>query len=183
MTPPELETPEDRLSEAVRETNHSAIYLLRTTQQHHVQLSAMADQKASIIIGAAFVVLALAFGKASGGEQLPIALLILVIAMAMSALLAAWAVMPRFAKSPRHGANMLFFGHFTAISEAEYVKQIHEVLASETSVHEAMARDIHQQGMVLRFRKFRFLAWSYRVLIVGAILASLCYLAHFFHLI
>ena len=29
----------------------SVIYMLRNTQQHHVHLSAMADQKASILIG------------------------------------------------------------------------------------------------------------------------------------
>ena len=43
--------------------SQAAIYLLRTTQQNHVSLSMMADQKASILIGAAFVLLTILFAN------------------------------------------------------------------------------------------------------------------------
>ena len=39
-----------------------AVYMLRNVQQHHVQLSAMADLKASIVITAASIVLSIAVG-------------------------------------------------------------------------------------------------------------------------
>ena len=54
----------------------NAVHLVRTVQQSHVQLSAMADQKASILMGATFVIFTITIGQARGGEA-PVALLIL----------------------------------------------------------------------------------------------------------
>ena len=45
-----------------------AIYMVRTMQQHHVQLSIMADQKANMLIGATFVVLTLAIGQSQSSS-------------------------------------------------------------------------------------------------------------------
>jgi hypothetical protein len=85
--------------------------------------------------------------------------------------------MPRFGKVPVSGRNNLFFGHFTALTEQEYVDRIHEILHSETSIHEAMARDIYQLGRVLRFRKYRYLGWSYRVLVAGGLASAMLFAA------
>jgi hypothetical protein len=160
-----------------RERSHNAIYLLRTTQQHHVQLSAMADQKASIIIGAAFVLLAMVFGKASSGMEIPHALVMLATTLMLSGLLAALAVMPRFGKAPKSGSNPLFFGHFTALPEDEYVKNLVDILESDETIYETMSRDIYQLGRVLRFRKYRYLGWSYRALVVGGLLSAAVFVA------
>src|SRR5688572_27248434 len=74
--------------------SNSAIYLLRTTQQHHVQLSAMADQKASILMGAAFVVLTILVGQMENGG-LSVAVVTLSVFSLLSALFAVLAVIPR----------------------------------------------------------------------------------------
>ena len=44
----------------------NAIHVVRTAQQIHVQLSAMADQKASILMGATFVIFTITIGQAHG---------------------------------------------------------------------------------------------------------------------
>ena len=92
------------------------IQALRTTQQHHVQLSLMADHKANMLIGATFIVFTLAIGQSKSGDM-SIPLMILAIAAFASAGLAAIAVMPSF--TPRKGGptNLLFFGGFGALSE------------------------------------------------------------------
>ena len=43
-------------------TRSSVDYMLRTTQQHHVELSKMADQKASILVGASLALIGINFG-------------------------------------------------------------------------------------------------------------------------
>jgi hypothetical protein len=62
----------------------NAIHMVRTTQQIHVQLSAMADHKASILMGATFVIFTITIGQARAASP-PIALLILGAAAFFSA--------------------------------------------------------------------------------------------------
>lgn len=54
--------------ETPRQFAHSATHLARTTQTVHITLSQMADQKASILMGAAFVTFTLAIGQARTGS-------------------------------------------------------------------------------------------------------------------
>jgi len=49
--------------------NNAVNYLLRTAQQSNVHLSAMADQKASIVLGAAFVMATVASGDLISAED------------------------------------------------------------------------------------------------------------------
>tara|TARA_R110000850_G_scaffold31773_11_gene87183 strand:+ start:250 stop:768 length:519 start_codon:yes stop_codon:yes gene_type:complete len=152
-----------------------AVYALRTTQQHHVQLSMMADHKANMLIGATFIVFTLAIGQSQTGN-LSLPLLILAIAAFASAGLAAIAVMPSFA--PRKGGptNMLFFGGFSTLSEDEFVERLlSEEFQSQETVYRAMLRDIYQMGTVLGHKKYRFLGWAYRVFLAGLTLTFIAY--------
>lgn len=152
-----------------------AIYALRTTQQHHVQLSMMADHKANMLIGATFIVFTLAIGQSRTGE-LSVPLMILAIAAFASAALAAVAVMPSFAPRKDGPANLLFFGGFNNLSEEEFVERLlNEEFQTQESVHRAMLRDIYQMGIVLGRKKFRFLGWAYRVFLFGLTLTFIAY--------
>lgn len=56
-------------------SNH-AIHLMRTAQMSTLKLSQMADQKASILLGATFLVFSLSVSRALTG-QMPVSLMIL----------------------------------------------------------------------------------------------------------
>lgn len=151
------------------------IQALRTTQQHHVQLSLMADHKANMLIGATFIVFTLAIGQSKSGDM-SIPLMILAIAAFASAGLAAIAVMPSF--TPRKGGptNLLFFGGFSALSEEEFIERLlREKFETQESVYRAMLRDIYQMGAILGRKKYRFLGWAYRVFLIGLTLTFLAY--------
>ncbi|WP_260580721.1 Pycsar system effector family protein [Sphingopyxis sp. PET50] len=153
----------------------NAAHLVRTTQQLTMQLSQMADQKASILMGATFVVFTLAVGQArSGGGALAMPLTILATFSFLSALLAVSAVLPRVGKGPpvdyRDGkdhSNILFFGRFAQMSEDEFIAAIKERMRTEEDMYEAMLRDTYQNGIVLARRKYRYLAYAYRLFVVG----------------
>ena len=152
----------------------SVIYMLRTVQQHHVHLSAMADQKASILIGASFVVLTLIFGQANTAG-LSVALLILALSSLISASFAVMAVMPRFKVSGQgsNTFNPLFFGSYANLPFEEYLATMNELIQTDARVYRAMILDIHQMGRVLYLKKYRFLTYSYMVFLVGLILSFL----------
>lgn len=149
-----------------------AIHMLRTATQANLTLSQMADQKASILMGATFVVFTISVGQASGG-RFPLPLIILALFAGLSALLAVAAILPRIrAEAPQDEAlNLLFFGAFTQLSEAEFVARVLSGLNSDEQVFRTMLRDLYQNGQVLKRRKYRLLRWAYLAFLFGLMLS------------
>jgi hypothetical protein len=144
----------------------NAVHVVRTAQQIHVQLSGMADQKASILMGAAFLIFTLAIREAETARpSLP--LLILGGSAFLSAVCAAFAVMP--ATRFRGGAkpNLLFFGSFSHMGEEPFVDDVVALMRDDEESFRAMARDLYQNGVVLARKKYRLLGWAYRIFLAG----------------
>ena len=147
--------------------------LLRTVQQHHVQLSLMADMKANILITISSILLTIALARANDPNLRP-ALLTLAVACLISLVLAIIAILPTFARRKKlTHPNMLFFGHFASMTEDEYFREMEEMLASDPRLIEVAVRDIHSQGVYLFRKKYRFLRFAYVALLFGFILATL----------
>lgn len=154
------------------------VYLLRTTQQIQYQLSQMADQKASMLLAITFVIFTISIGRGNAAiPQLP--MLILGAAAFASAFLAVLAVLPSVGAKPRPGGkiNILFFGAFTRMPEAEFVETLLETATSSRAVGEAFAHDIYQNGQVLAGKKYRLLGYAYRVLLAGLVCSLIAFVA------
>jgi len=148
-----------------------SVNALRTVQQLTLTLSQMADQKASILMGATFVVFSISISRALDGH-LPWSLAVLAFFSFFSALLAVMAVMPSVSRSgpaPKD-RNLLFFGHFAAMDEEEWTLAVLERLQSEESLYRTMLRDMYQNGQVLYRRKYRYLGYAYRVFVIGLVM-------------
>lgn len=154
-----------------------AIHLVRTTMQVNLTLSQMADQKASILMGATFVVFTISVGQASRGD-FPLALMVLAISSFLSALCAVAAILPsiRPPAALPGSENMLFFGVFTQFGEDEFADRIVGQLGHDEAVFRAMLRDIYQNGQVLQRKKYRFLGYAYRIFLVGLTVTLITFL-------
>jgi Family of unknown function (DUF5706) len=144
----------------------SALLVLRTAHQHHSSMGAMADVKASFLLAASLLVFALAI---SGGKTMPLG--VLTVAALATAIAATLALTPRVLVM-REGAdqaevNLLFCGHFSEMDEAQYVTRLRDLLGSEQSAQDALARDLYQTGLILHQKKFRHLATAYTVALLG----------------
>ena len=163
----------DAAAEGTPGASHAnAIHLIRTMQQHHVTLSAMADQKASIIIGVNSVIFALVVKEAAHNA----ALLVLAATSGLAAVLCMLAVLPALGnggvwagKAPQPPPNLLFFGGFTQMSEADWIDWLEHTNQDDLAIQRAMARDVYQLGQVLANKKYKYLGWGYRVFIFGLI--------------
>lgn len=164
-----------------REFSPNAIHLLRTAQINTLTLSQMADQKASILIGATFVVFSLAVTRLIGSE-LDWSTLCLAATAFLSSLCAVIAVLPAMGKVPqdRQAFNPLFFGHFTSLTTEEWSDELLERLTSDEELFRAMLKDIHQNGQVLQRRKYRFLTYAYRLFLGGLAITMAVYAAESF---
>jgi hypothetical protein len=159
-------------------SNH-AIHLLRTTQQINVALSQMADTKASILMGATFLVFTICVGQASDGT-LPAALAVLAAFAFVSAMCAVFAVLPSVGRPPPPGAdqarpNSLFFGHFSHRDETAWTEEILEDLRADETAFRLILHDIYQNGQVLQHKKYRFLGYAYRSFMAGLVLTVITF--------
>jgi Family of unknown function (DUF5706) len=150
--------------------------LLRTVQQHHVHLSALADTKAGLIITISSIVLTIALSRA-GDPQLRAALLTLAMACLLALLLAIFAVLPTFEpRRARRGAqrrNLLFFGHFATLTEEEFLDEMERIMDNDPVLYETALRDIYALGAYLYRKKYRLLRMSYVALVAGFLLATM----------
>lgn len=157
----------------------NAVHLLRTVQNNNLTLSQMADQKASILMGATFVVFSIAVGRSFGGHM-PWSLAVLAVFAFLSALSAVLAVLPSVGRpKPGQGTNPLFFGHFAYREEEEWTGAVLADLEADETVFRTMLHDIYQNGLVLQRRKYRYLAWAYRIFVIGLIATLATFVAEF----
>ena len=164
---------------AARSLPVNAIHLIRTTQTIHVSLSQMADQKASILMGATFVIFTITIGQSRGGQMAPLPLLVLGGFAFFAAVLAVLAILPATRSRAVPTQNPLFFGSFTRLSEEDYVEQMLDLVATDESICRAMAHDIYQNGMVLERKKYRLLGYAYRVFLVGLTASLITFIADY----
>ena len=159
-------------------SNH-AIHLVRTSQQINLTLSQMADAKASILMGATFLVFTIAVGQARNGA-LPWSLAVLALFAFISAMCAVFAVLPSVsspdsAKLNDGKPNKLFFGYFTHMDEAEWTDSILAELHTDETVFRTMLHDIYQNGQVLQRKKYKYLAYAYKSFMAGLTLTAITF--------
>lgn len=163
-------------------SNH-AIHLVRTSVQTNLMLSQMADTKASILMGATFVVFTIAVGQARGGEM-PWSLAVLALFAFVSAMCAVFAVLPSVsspnsAKLNDGKPNKLFFGYFTHMDEDAWADSILAELRADETVFRTMLHDVYQNGQVLQRKKYRYLAYAYRSFMAGLVLTVVTFAIEF----
>ena len=154
-----------------------AIHLLRTAQINNLALSQMADQKASILMGATFVVFSLVVSRTLVGEP-PLSLMVLGGFAVASSICAVAAVIPSTGPGrtlPKKGVNRLFFGHYALMDEPEWSEGLLEEFTDDETLFRLALHDIHQHGAMLYRRKYRFLGWAYRLFVAGLALTVLAF--------
>jgi hypothetical protein len=168
------------MDEPLPQSHAHSIYLLRTVQQQHVTLSMMADQKANMLLGVTSVVMALVVREGRLDGLSPAVLVMGAFSFA-AALLCMMAVIPKIGgprpdTRPEARPNLLFFGIFAELDEDDYLHRMQQVMASDAEIYATMVRDVHQQGLLLKRKKYYWLGWAYRVFIAGLVLTLLTFL-------
>ena len=175
----------DKAFASVPERNTGDV-LLRTMQQHHVQLSVMADTKANIIITVSSIILTLVLGKMDD-PNLRAAMMTLGGFIFAALLLAVVSVLPKYRplrvgpnQSRPETFNLLVFGHFSELPKQRFLLAIADSLQADGWVYEAMAKDVYGMGYYLAHYKYRFLRLSYIFFLGGFVFAALVEAVHLY---
>src|SRR3546814_6996860 len=122
----------------------------------------MADQKANMLIGASMVIFTLCVAQLRSGALVwPVA--VLAVGVFLAATCAIMAVLPSVGRSRGDVGtddNLLFFGIFTSLSEAEFSARMMALVSDDDALCRAVLRDMYQNGQVLPRRKYRWLGYA-----------------------
>lgn len=145
------------------------INVLVSAHAGNLELSNMADSKASILLGASFVVFGLSISDIAAGKA-SVPLVVLTVFSFVATVLGVLTVRPariRDWKVEPGKSNIMFFGSFTNVTREQFIDQCIDTLASPEESIRAMARDIYDHGQLLKKDKFSWLYWSYTAFLWG----------------
>lgn len=159
--------------------------MFRTSYRTNMDLSSLADAKANIMISINGIIISIIIAsispKIDANPWLLIPTAVLLLSCLASIVLAVLSARPRVPQNiinlddVRSGkANVLFFGNFVSMPEADYVIAMKELLVNTDRLYVNMIRDIYGLGTVLE-KKFKLLRQSYNAFMTGLVLGVLLF--------
>lgn len=151
--------------------------LIRQTRQHHVQLSALADRKAGMLLTLSSVVATIALPQLTH-PQFKYAIGTLMVSCLITLLLACYVVMPKLSLKPRligtggQDGNPLFFADFHHLSFEQYRADMHRILNDPEQIYDVQIKEIWQLGQYLAKKKYRVLRYAYLAFLSGFLIAG-----------
>jgi len=153
--------------------------MFRIIMQNHMQLSALADQKANMIITVCSIIISLVIPRIFD-ELLRYSVMTLALTCLLTILFAVYSSLPKYA-GKREGAmkaknpnfNVIFFGDFTHLDYPDFESELEKVINDHDLVYESLAKDLYALGRVLHDKKYRFIRYSYLTFMVGLTLSGM----------
>lgn len=190
--PPEPDSapkPEGRFVRLARRPLRSGIQtFFRANYANHIRLSAIADNKAHIMISVNSILMSVAISMLtyqSTTNRNPLLVLPIILFLVTSLTSLIFAVLssrPRVtsvAPLPNQVHNPVFFGSFVQLSLEQYEAAVDAMLRDGSLLFGHMARDIYFLGQVLD-RKYRLLTFSYTVFMMGFVATVGAFLGAYF---
>lgn len=164
----------------------------RTNYRNHINLSAIADNKANIMISVNSILISVLITLLSYrniGETHPAVLLPVIIFLVSglcSLIFAVLAARPKVTRLSNGAAlpdlrkgNLVFFGNFVSLSLDDYEAAMDELFRDGELLYAHMVRDLYYLGQVLD-KKYRYLTVSYTLFMTGFIASVTAFLITLF---
>jgi len=160
--------------------------MFRITSKNHLQLSAMADNKANIMISINTIILSIIMSvlirKLEEYPHFIIPTLILTSVCLITIVFSVLATRPNVSrgKFTRHDienkkTNLLFFGNFHGMEITDYMWGMNEMMKDGDYLYGSMIKDIYYLGIVLG-KKYRLLRFAYTVFMFGLVISVISFI-------
>lgn len=160
----------------------------RANYRNHINLSAIADNKANIMISVNSILISVLITFLSYrniGENNPRILLpvvIFIVSGAASLIFAVLSARPKVTSLHQEGTlpsisqkNLVFFGNFVHLQLEQYEAAMDAMFRSDELIYGNMTRDLYHLGKVLD-KKYRYLSVSYTVFMIGFVATVVSFL-------
>ncbi len=160
-------------------TSRGVETMYRTTYQTHINLSAMADNKANIMLSVNALVISVIVSnlmpKLKEHPELVIPTILLLCVCLGCIVFATLATRPKITQGKvtreairERRANLLFFGNYHSMSLEDYQWGMYELIRDPEFQYSSMTRDLYFLGIVLA-KKYRYLSICYSIFMYGLI--------------
>jgi hypothetical protein len=154
--------------------------MLRQTRVHHVQLSMMADQKASMLITVCAIIIPLTAHFLSTPHFRLVAFTLICFSV-LTMLLAIYTAMPGIHKPESidvaaSSFNPLFFADFRSMDYEEYETLMEDISNDPSRVYEAQIREIYLLGQYLANYKYKYLRLAYLSFLSGIVTSGIIWI-------
>jgi hypothetical protein len=157
--------------------------MFRLTSKNHMELSALADNKANIMISINSIILSVMVSvlirKLEEYPHMTIPAILLTMVCLATIVFAVLATRPNITKGKfvreditNKETNLLFFGNFHSMRLPDYEWAMKEMMKDGDYLYGSMIKDIYFLGAVLG-KKYRLLRWSYTVFMFGFVISIL----------
>lgn len=157
--------------------------MFRLTSKNHMELSAMADNKANIMISINSIILSVMVSvlirKLEEYPHMTIPAVLLTLVCLVTIVFAVLATRPNITKGKferqditNKETNLLFFGNFHKMRMEDYKWAMKEMLKDGDYLYSSMIKDIYFLGAVLG-KKYRMLRMSYTIFMFGFVISIL----------
>jgi len=164
----------------------------RANYRNHINLSAIADNKANIMISVnailiSVVISILSYQNISQRNPMVILPVVIFLVTGLSSLIfAVLSIRPKVTTKNESSTsleeakqNIVFFGNFVNLELEQYEEAVDAVLRDGELLYGNMVRDLYFLGKVLD-KKYRFLTMSYNIFMVGFVATVLTFLVAVF---
>ena len=187
---------ESQLKEAVASakkkgpgTNRGIETLFRASYRVQMELTALADNKANMMISINGIIISIIIAavapKLDANPWLMIPSTIFLLGTLVSIIYAILAARPRVSNTPisledlaHSKGNLLFFGDFANLSQDEFTTGMINMINDNSVVYETMIRNLYGLGSVLK-KKFHLLKLAYTAFMIALVLGVLSYIGVF----
>ena len=163
--------------------------MFRTSLRNHMELSAIADNKANIMLSINAIIISIVLSallpRLYQGPELVIPTVILLSVCVLTLIFATISTIPKvtsgtFTKEDieKKRANLLFFGNFHNMSLEDFEWGIDEMMKDKDFLYGSMARDFFNLGKVLS-RKYYYLRICYLVFMFGLVISVAAFIVAF----
>lgn len=159
--------------------------MFRLTSKNHLELSAIADNKANIMISINALILSIMisvlFRKLEEYPHMVVPSIILTLVCLATIVIGIVATRPNISKGiftkdniRRKETNLLFFGNFHSMKLEDYEWAMKEMLKDADYLYSSLIRDIYFLGKVLG-KKYRLLRLAYTVFMFGFVASVIAF--------
>lgn len=155
-------------------------HMLRQTRMHNMQLSTMADMKASLLLTISSIVFGSSLARLTDSPHEP-AFIILAVACVLTVILAIYATMPKAGPMPffkkkadigQQGFTLLFFGDYAKLAYQDFEKRMEDTMNDHSLTYQEQVKEIYNTGAYLAKHKYHKLRLAYTAFLIGIVSAA-----------
>ncbi|MBR9756770.1 MAG: HD domain-containing protein [Algicola sp.] len=166
--------------------------LFRVQLKNHIELSAIADTKANILLSVNAIIISVALTSLvpkldnPSNAFLVIPTLVLTVSSVISIVLSVMSTRPKVSNVEvtrdmikNKQTNILFFGNFYKMTLEEFEWGVDYLIENDDVLYNALTKDLYYLGLVLK-RKYSLLRVTYTVFMIGIIISALTFMFSYY---